>query len=213
MSDSDLQTLTDFRSEVPEPDEETARRIYALSTAPLAGRRRDVGRLMRSRRSRLEPRLRHVRPRRRLSASPPPASPSRPPPPAFLTVGSSGVTPGVENAAAAIKKATTLTAASADQSGTVDVRITHDGQLWAGKVIRWNGDDVELNDSSRWPQSGYPLLVVDGIMYGHDPATRAGSSSDQPRASTPAAARPPPNSWPRSAKTSAERRCDGWSPR
>src|SRR4029453_17639500 len=56
----------------------------------------------------------------------------------FLTVASAGVTPGVRNAAAAIKKAATLTAASAEQSGTVDVRITHDGQLWAGKVVRWN---------------------------------------------------------------------------
>jgi hypothetical protein len=168
MSDSDLQTLTDFRSEVPEPDEETARRIYALSTAPMAGRRRDVGRLMRSRRSRLEPRLRHVRPRL-VGVTAAGVALAAAAAAAFLTVGSSGVTPGVENAAAAIKKAATLTAASADKSGTVNVRITHDGQLWAGKVIRWNGDDVELNDSSRWPQSGYPLLVVNGMMYGHDP--------------------------------------------
>jgi hypothetical protein len=167
MSDSDLRTLTDFRSEVPEPDEETARRIYALSTAPIAGRRRDVGRLMRSRRSRLEPRLRHVRPRQRLVGvtATGVALAATAAVAAFLTVGSSGV----ENAAAAIKKAATLTAASADKSGTVNVRITHGGQLWAGKVIRWNGDDVELNDSSRWPQSGYPLLVVNGMMYGHDP--------------------------------------------
>jgi hypothetical protein len=168
MSDSDLQTLTDFRSEVPEPDEETARRIYALSTAPMAGRRRDVGRLMRSR---LEPSLRHVRPRQRLVGvtATGVALAAAAAVAAFLTVGSSGVTPGVENAAAAIKKAATLTAASADKSGTVNVRITHDSQLRAGKVIRWNGDDVELNDSSRWPQSGYPLLVVNGMMYGHDP--------------------------------------------
>jgi hypothetical protein len=170
MSDSNLQTLTDFRSEVPEPDEETAKRIYALSTAPMAERRRDEGRLMRARRSRLEPRLRHVRPRRRLvSVTAGIALAAGAAAAAFLTVGSSGVTPGVESAAAAIKKAATLTAASADQSGAVNVRITHDGQLWAGKVIRWNGDDVELTESTRWPQSGYPLLVVDGIMYGHDP--------------------------------------------
>lgn len=170
MSDSDLRTLTDFRSEVPEPDEATARRIYALSTAPMAGRRRDVGRVMRSRRLRLEPRLRQVRPRRRLvGVTAAGVALAVTAVAAFLTVGSSGVTPGVENAAAAIKKAATLTAASADKSGSVDVRITHDGQLWAGKVIRWNGDDVELNDSSRWPQSGYPLLVVDGMMYGHGP--------------------------------------------
>ena len=171
MSDSDLRTLTDFRSEVPEPDEKTARRIYALSTAPLAGRRSDVGHLnlTRARRSRLEPRLRHVRPRWHVGVTAAGVALAVAATAAFLTVGSSGVTPGVENAAAAIKKAATLTAASADQSGTVNVRITHDGQLWAGKVIRWNGDDVELNDSTRWPQSGYPLLVVDGMMYGHDP--------------------------------------------
>ena len=169
MSDSDLKTLTDFRSEVPDPDEETARRIYALSTAPTAGRRRDVGRLMRSRRSRLEPRLRHARPHRRLVGITAAAALAAAAAAALLTVGSSGLTPGVEDAAAAIKKAAKLTAASADKSGSVDVRITHDGQLWAGKVIRWNGDDLELNDSSRRPQSGYPLLVVDGIIYGHDP--------------------------------------------
>jgi hypothetical protein len=170
MSDSDLQTLIDFRSEIPEPDEDTAKRIYALSTAPMAGTRRDMGRLTRSRRSQLELRLRHVRPRRRLSVTAAGvALAAAAAVVAFLTVGSSGVTPGVEKAAAAIKKAATLTAASADKSGSVDVRITHDGQLWAGKVIRWNGDDVELNDSSRWPQSGYPLLVVNGIMYGHGP--------------------------------------------
>jgi hypothetical protein len=115
-------------------------------------------------------RVRHVRPRRRLiGVSAGVALAASAAVAAFLTVGSSGVTPGVENAAAAIRKAVTLTAASVEQSGTADVRITHDGQLWAGKVIRWNGDDVELKDSSRWPQSGYPLLVVNGIMYGHDP--------------------------------------------
>jgi len=88
----------------------------------------------------------------------------------FLTVVSSGVTPGVENAAAAIKKAATLTAASAEQSGTVTVRITHDGQLWASKAIRWNGNDVEISDHSHGgPSSGSPLLVVNGLLYGHDP--------------------------------------------
>lgn len=89
----------------------------------------------------------------------------------FLTIGSSRVTPGVENAAAAIKKAAALTAASADQSGTVTVRMTHDGRLWAFKTVRWNGDDLALTDNSPGRQeSGLPLLVVNGIMYGHDPA-------------------------------------------
>ena len=92
----------------------------------------------------------------------------------FVAVGSSGGipggTPGVENAAAAIKKAVTLSAVSAQQSGTVNVRMTHDGELWASKVIRWNGDNVEISDHSPGgPSSGSPLLVVNGILYGHDP--------------------------------------------
>ena len=118
-----------------------------------------------------EPRVRHVRPRRRilgLSAAGV-ALLAAAAVAVFLTVDSSGVTPGVENAAAAIKKAATLTAASAEKSGTVDVRLTHDGQLWASKVIRWNGNDVEINDLSRTPSAGSPLLVVNGLLYGHDP--------------------------------------------
>jgi hypothetical protein len=42
MTDHDLQTLLDFRSEVPEPDEETARRVYSLVTAPRVRRRRGL---------------------------------------------------------------------------------------------------------------------------------------------------------------------------
>jgi hypothetical protein len=89
---------------------------------------------------------------------------------AFLTVGLSGVTQGVEPATAAIKKAVKLTAASAEQSGSATVRMTHDGQVWALKVVRWNGDDMEITDGSPGgPSSGLPLLVVNGMMYGHDP--------------------------------------------
>lgn len=89
----------------------------------------------------------------------------------FLTLGSSSVTPGVENADAVMKRAATLTAASADQSGTATVRMTHNGQLWALKVVRWNGDDLALTDGTPGrPESGLPLLVVNGTMYGHDPA-------------------------------------------
>jgi hypothetical protein len=89
----------------------------------------------------------------------------------FLTVGSSSVTPGVENAAAAIETAATLTTASAKQSGTATVRITHEGQLWAQKTVRWNSDDLEMSDDSpgRAGNAGRGLLVVDGMMYGHEP--------------------------------------------
>lgn len=53
MTDNDLQILIDFRSEVAEPDEETAGRVYALATAPTARTHRGVGWLRRSPRSRL----------------------------------------------------------------------------------------------------------------------------------------------------------------
>jgi hypothetical protein len=69
-----------------------------------------------------------------------------------------------------MKKAATLTAASADQSGSATVRMTHDGQLWTHKVVRWHGDDLEITDESPGgSSSGLPLLVVNGMMYGHDP--------------------------------------------
>jgi hypothetical protein len=123
-----------------------------------------------------EPRVRQLDPRRRLvgvtagvalAAAAAVAS--------FLTVGSSGVTPGVENAAAAVKKAASLTAASAEQSGTATVRMTHHGQLWAHKVVRWNGENLEITDDSpgRAGPAGQGLLVVDGMMYG--PAEDGGS--------------------------------------
>lgn len=53
MTDSELQILIDFRSEVAEPDEETAERIYALATASTIRRHHRVEWLPRSRRSRL----------------------------------------------------------------------------------------------------------------------------------------------------------------
>jgi hypothetical protein len=53
MTGNDLQTLIDFRSEVEEPDEETAKRIYALATASTTWRSRGAERLRRSGRSRL----------------------------------------------------------------------------------------------------------------------------------------------------------------
>src|SRR5262245_48493932 len=63
---------------------------------------------------------------------------------ALLTIRTPGGGPGVESAAAAIRRAATLTAASAQRSGTASVRITHDGRLWAAKTVSWNGDDLSL---------------------------------------------------------------------
>jgi hypothetical protein len=88
----------------------------------------------------------------------------------FLTVGSVGGGHGVESAAAAIREAATVTAVSAEQSGTAVVRMTHDGQLWVLKTVRWNGENLEITDGSPGgPSSGHPLIVVNGVMYGHDP--------------------------------------------
>jgi hypothetical protein len=90
---------------------------------------------------------------------------------AFLTVGSpGGGGPGVENAAA-FRKAASITAASAEHSGTASVRITHNGELWAGTTIRWNGADLALSSDAprRGRRPGSALLVVGGMMYGLDP--------------------------------------------
>jgi hypothetical protein len=88
---------------------------------------------------------------------------------AFLTIGSPGGGPGVENATAAVQRAATVTAASAERSGTAVVRITHDGELWAAKSVRWNGADVAILDE---PNPARPdareMRVVDGKLYGQD---------------------------------------------
>jgi hypothetical protein len=88
---------------------------------------------------------------------------------AFLTVGSPGS--GPEDATAALRKATTVTAASAERSGTAVVRITRGGELWAGTTIRWNGNDLAVRADSpdRQGKVGSTTLVVDGMMYAIDP--------------------------------------------
>jgi hypothetical protein len=89
----------------------------------------------------------------------------------YLTVGSPGAGPGLEDAAAAVKHAATLTAASAERSGTAVVRITHDGRPWAGTTIRWHGDDLSVSSDapSRPRRTGSALLLVGGRLYGVDP--------------------------------------------
>jgi hypothetical protein len=53
MTGNDLQTLIDFRSEVAEPDQQTAKRIYTLATASPTWRSRGARRVRHSGRSRL----------------------------------------------------------------------------------------------------------------------------------------------------------------
>jgi hypothetical protein len=90
---------------------------------------------------------------------------------AVLVVAPPGVGPGVANAAAAVRKAATVTAAAAERSGTAVVRITHNGSIWAGTTIRWHDRDLALSSDAprRSGRAGSELLVVDGTMYGIDP--------------------------------------------
>jgi hypothetical protein len=75
--------------------------------------------------------------------------------------------PGVSDAAAAVKHAATVTAASAEQSGTAVVRITHGGRIWAGDTIRWHGRDLAVTrDFQGRPGPGSKFVVVNGTMYG-----------------------------------------------
>ena len=78
---------------------------------------------------------------------------------------------GAPDAAAAVKKAATLSAASAERSGTAVVRLTHDGDLWAGTTIRWHGNDLSVASDSpgRLGKAGSKLLVVGGTLYGIEP--------------------------------------------
>jgi hypothetical protein len=79
--------------------------------------------------------------------------------------------PGVESAVAAVRKAATLSASSAERSGTAVVRITRGGEIWAASTIRWHDADLALSsEAPRRPgRTGSHLLLVDGMMYGLDP--------------------------------------------
>jgi hypothetical protein len=90
---------------------------------------------------------------------------------AVLTLAAPGVGPGVANAAAAVKKAATVTASAAERSGTAVVRITHNGKVWAGTTTRWHDRDVAVSRDApqRHGKAGSKFLVVDGTLYGVDP--------------------------------------------
>jgi hypothetical protein len=161
MSENELQLLRDFRSDTPAPDAETEGRIYALATAMPIGQRR--------RRRTLVLRTALVGAAAAVVA-------------ALVTIGSPGRGPTtVENAVAAVERAATVTAASADRSGTAVVRITHNGEVWAGKTIRWHGRDLSVssNDPRRGGPIGAEFLLVDGKMYGIEDGEWAGMGSPE----------------------------------
>jgi hypothetical protein len=87
---------------------------------------------------------------------------------AFMLVGSPGGGPAVADATAAVAKAATVTAASAERSGTAVVRMTRDGRPWVGATIRWHEGDLAVSQqtSLRRGRPGSELLLVDGLLYG-----------------------------------------------
>jgi hypothetical protein len=71
--------------------------------------------------------------------------------------------------AEAMQQAVNASAQAAEDSGTVEVRITKDGELWAAKTVRWNGSDLSVTGGRKGG-----LLVVDGMMYGPNPEVAGG---------------------------------------
>ena len=111
---------------------------------------------------------------------------------AVAAIGDFGGGTGVESATAAFRQAATLTAATAERSGTVDVRITHNGDEWAGSIIRWSGNDISIAryEPSSIRKVGDEMRVVDGIVYGVD-HTGAWLAMGSPRNIDPDSVRTP----------------------
>ena len=91
---------------------------------------------------------------------------------ALVAVGSP-VGPLTVSPAEAMQQAVIASAAAADNSGTVELEITEDGDLWVGRTLRWNGTDLSIGSDEPASRPG-GSLVVDGIMYGPDPETPDG---------------------------------------
>jgi hypothetical protein len=93
----------------------------------------------------------------------------------LAAVGLPGGAPGVESAVAAVKRAATLTSASAERSGTAIVQIRHGGEIWVASTIVWNGDNLAVSQHvpARPGRPRSALFVVDGLMYGIDPGDGA----------------------------------------
>jgi hypothetical protein len=89
---------------------------------------------------------------------------------AVVAIGLPARSPSVESAGAAVKKAASVTAASAELSGTAVLRITHNGDVWGARTIRWHGGDLSITseDPDRRGKVGSTTVLVDGTMYGID---------------------------------------------
>ena len=83
----------------------------------------------------------------------------------IVTIASSGGGTVVQSAYAALKDAATVTADSAERSGTARFRITHDGEPYAANTIRWGEGDIVIFNHDRPQRSGGNLLMVDNTLY------------------------------------------------
>jgi hypothetical protein len=190
----DLQLIATFAPEGG-PGEAERRSAQARLEDRIARAGRPIG-----------PARRHTRPRRRLiglSAAAVLAATAAVA--GVLAIGGPAGGPTVESAAAAVDEAATVTAASARSSGTAVVRITHNGEVWAGSTLRWHeGDPAVSSDAPLRPgAAGSELRVVGGPFTAATRATGVASSSTRPRTSTPAAGRLPTSTSPLRVRTSA----------
>ena len=83
--------------------------------------------------------------------------------------GSQQVTP-----AAAIEHAVSVSAGAAEQSGTVSIEVTQDGNLWGARTVLWNGPDVSITNEDPGRVRRADLIVVDGTLYGPGPEAEDG---------------------------------------
>jgi hypothetical protein len=87
---------------------------------------------------------------------------------AFAIASSGGGPVVVQSAYAALKQAATVTADSAERSGTARLRITHDGEPWGSRTVRWGEGDIAITSGDRPKGPEALLLMVDDTIYGRD---------------------------------------------
>jgi hypothetical protein len=81
-----------------------------------------------------------------------------------MAIGPVSVSP-----AEAMQRAVNASAAAAGDSGTVDVEITRNGEVWTAKTLSWSGSDLRMTTNDPQRVGRGDLLVVDGVMYGGHP--------------------------------------------
>jgi hypothetical protein len=96
---------------------------------------------------------------------------------AAVLLGAVGTVPGtgaktggggaavVHDPAAALRLAAAVTSGAAQDSGVAVVRVTQNGQPWAGKTVTWHGDDIAIVEDTRSRNSNNQTRIVDGVLY------------------------------------------------